>query len=347
MTAAIAGLVTCAVSCAKKNNDTSAPPTSEPPATNAPSAATNAPAPATNSVVVTNVPAVTNTPTEVTNTPTAEITNKAPEVITATDTNLPGHTVVVEMPATIPAAPTNFYPTEVTSNASLTPIGGQVNTNFFLRFRVGYEHIYHGDNANTYTLGAKLYAYGDGLRQSAGKNAWLIPDADLDLSSQYLPKPDNSPNSGSGNGLRLRADFMWPWLRWSTKSGREDSLCPFAKPLAFSVGPTVNLGFDHLYDEDQFRFANYAGVRFTFNRSGFIEYTVGRTEGLDSTRQQIVAEIPFYESRDGEVHYTLRGLWNHGSNSKPDDFEVGFFLEMPFATIVTPSKWNDLVPFAK
>ena len=52
--------------------------------------------------------------------------------------------------------------------------------------------------------------------------------------------------------------------------------------------------------------------RLTFNRSGFIEYTMGDTVGLAGTREQIVTEIPFYESRDGEVRYYLRGLWNRG-----------------------------------
>jgi len=74
---------------------------------------------------------------------------------------------------------------------------------------------------------------------------------------------------------------------------------------------------------------------------------VGDTDGLGGTRQQVIAEIPFYESRDGEVRYYLRGLWNHGSSARPDILEGGLFLEMPFSTIVTPSKWGDFVPFTK
>jgi hypothetical protein len=125
---------------------------------------------------------------------------------------------------------------------------------------------------------------------------------------------------------------------------RTNSVCPFAQPLTFALGPTVNVGFDHLYDEDAYRFARYAGVRLTFNRSGFIEYTAGDTEGLDGTRQQIITELPFYQSRDGEVRYYFRGLWNHGESYRPDILEAGVFLEMPFSTLVRPDKWRDLVP---
>ncbi len=324
MTAAVIGLVTCGVSCAKKNQADNKPVTPEPtlPPTNTVSETPAPAAPATNAVAA-NTVTVTNVPppaAEITNPPPAETTTKAPEVITATDTNLPGHTAVVEMPSTAPTAPANFYPVGVTNSACcLQPVGEEGNTNFFVRLRAGYEHVNHGDNNDSYWVSAKLYAYGDDVREGVGKNAWLIPDADLEISSGYLPKPDQSRSPGSDEGLRLRADFTWPWFHWTTLAfAREDSVCPFGKPLTLTVGPTVNVGFDHLYDETDFRLARYAGVRLTFNRDGFIEYTVGGTDGLDGTRQQIVAEIPFYESRDGEVRYYLRGLWNHGASNRPD-----------------------------
>ena len=355
ITAALVGAVACAVGCAKKNTEPApvpAPP--EAPNTNTVTANTNAPAaaPATNAapetaVTVTNAPPAASL--EITNPPPAETTTHA-ETISATDTNLPGHTAVVEMPATIPAAPTNFYPAEITSNAPvLTPVASACSTNFFVRLRLGYEHVYHGDNNDSYWAGIKFYAYGDQWRQNAGKNGWLIPDADAELSSGFVPKPDNRRDQGSDSGLRFRADFTWPWFHWTMSTfAREDSLCPFCKPLTFALGPTVNVGFDHLYnDGSDYRFAHYAGVRLTFNRDGFIEYTAGGTEGLDGTRQQVVAEIPFYESRDGEVRYYLRGLWNHGANNRPDILEGGLFLEMPFTTLVKPDKWGDLVPFAQ
>ena len=359
MTAAFLGLVTCAVSCAKKSNAPEKPLPTPPPTPTAPSAATNAAA--TNAmtvpevpVTITNLPA-TNVVQEITNPPPAETTIKAPDVITATDTNLPGHQVVVEMPTNAPAAPTNFYsstltpPTDNTKNGpNLCPVMGVGNTNYLLSLRVGYEHMYHGDNNDSVVLSARFYAYGDDLRESVGKNGWLIPDASIDISDQYLPKPDNNPHPGSDQGLRLRADFTWPWFHWTALAfAKEDSVCPFCRPLVLGLGPTVNVGFDHLYDETDFRFSGYAGARLTFNRSGFIEYTVGKTEGLNGTRQQLVAELPIYESRDGEVRYYLRGLWNHGSSNKPDVLEGGLFMEMPFAMLVEPEKWGDLVPFVK
>ncbi len=360
-TAAIASLIACAASCAKKNHEPPQPqpPLPEPPMTN--SVATNPngtnavagtnvpPAPAETAVTVTNV----QVSPEITNPPPAETTLKAPETTTLAETNVPGHNAVVEMPANPPVAPTNFYPAIIAGNAgnasvagSLRPVGGQTRADYFLRLRAGYEYIYHGDNNDAYWLSAKFFAYGDGLRERAGKNGWLIPDADAEISSSYLAKPDNAPHPGSDAGLRFRTDFTWPWLRWTAlASAPTNSGCPFCQPLALGLGPTVNVGFDHLYDETDYRFASYAGLRLTFNRSGFIEYTVGDTEGLDGTRQQLVAEIPFYESRDGEVRYYVRGLWNHGSNNKPDILEGGLFLEMPLSTLDSPGKWGDLVPF--
>jgi hypothetical protein len=362
MTVALAGLIVCAVSCAKKGTPPEknpAPPPEPLPTNTVSDNTTNTvdvtntpPAPVEAAPVVTNVPPAV--PQDITNPPPAETTTKAPETIQMTETNVPGHAEVVEMPTNAPVAPTNFYPTAITTNSTssssccLSPAGGGSSTNFFLRFRAGYEYINHGDNNSAYSLGAKFYAYGDGLRESAGKNGWLIPDADAEITSQYLPKTDQDAHPGSDNGVSFRADFTWPWVHWtSLMFARSNSVCPFCQPLALGLGPTVNLGFDHLYNESKYRFARYAGVRLTFNRSGFIEYTVGDTIGLGGTRQQIVTEIPFYESRDGEVRYYLRGLWNRGESTKPDVLEGGVFLEMPFSTLVMPCKWGDLVPFAQ
>jgi hypothetical protein len=355
MTMALVGIVACAVSCAKKTETPSgtATPPPEPQPTNAVVAETNTVAAPvinnvdTNSVTVTNVPAAAAP--EITNAPPAETTTAAAP-ISITDTNLPGHTVVVEMPTNPPVAPPNFYASDLTNKAAccMAPVGDACGTNYFLRLRAGYQHINHGDNNDSYWASVKFYAYGNAFRDAVGRNAWLIPDFEAEVSSGDIPKQDNR-SSGSDSGLRFRAAVTWPWIHWTAFAARqEDTVCPFAKPLTFALGPTVNAGFDHLYDDgSDFRFAEYAGARLTFNRDGFIEYTVGRTEGLDGTRQQIVAEIPFYESRDGEVKYYLRGLWNHGANNRPDVLEGGLFLEMPFSTLVKPEKWGDLVPFAQ
>lgn len=349
-TATLAGLIAYAAGCAKKNHE---PLPSEPLATNAAASANN-----TNAAADTNIPAASvssvvlatnvSAAPEITNLPPAETTLKAPETTTLAETNVPGHTAVVEMPSQPPVAPTNFYPATITSSLTPSPLVGENAGNFFVHFRGGYEHINHGDNNDSYWLSAKFYAYGDGLRERAGKNGWFIPDASAEITSSDLAKPDNNPHPGSDAGLGFRADFTWSWLRWTALAcAPTNSGCPFCQPLALALGPTVNVGFDHLYDESDYRLARYAGLRLTFNRSGFVEYTAGETEGLNGTRQQIVAEIPFYQSRDGEVRYYLRGLWNHGSNSKPDILEGGLFLDLPVSTLISPSKWGDLVPFMK
>jgi len=362
-TATLAGLIACAAGCTKKNHEPSPsqPPLPEPLATNAAASTNNnstdaatstniPPATLSSVVIATNIPPAL----DITNPPPAETTLKAPEITTLAETNVPGHTAVVEMPAKPPVAPTNFYPATITSSSpptaalTPTPLTGEAEGNFFVHFRAGYEHINHGDNNDSYWLSAKFYAYGDGLRERAGKNGWFIPDASAEITSSYLAKPDNDPHPGSDEGLGFRADFTWPWLRWTAlASATTNSGCPFCQPLALALGPTVNVGFDHLYGESDYRFARYAGLRLTFNRSGFVEYTAGETEGLNGTRQQIVAEIPFYQSRDGEVRYYLRGLWNHGANNKPDILEGGLFVDLPVSTLISPSKWGDLVPFMK
>ncbi|MGA2245584.1 MAG: hypothetical protein ABSH48_11335 [Verrucomicrobiota bacterium] len=358
MTAALAGLVACAMSCAKKSSDSEKPghPPEAAQPTNTMAGITNG-AGATNSVAVTRVTAPaeaaaeTKAPAalEITNLPPAETTLKAPEPKAPAETNIPGHLAVVEMPATPPAAPPKFYPVTVNSNAlCVAPVGDEGGANYRLTLRAGYEHINHGDNNDSYYLSAKFYAWGDGLREAAGKNGWLVPDMDAEIASEAIAKPDQNRPPGSDDGLRFRADFTWPWLRWTARlTDHTNSFCPFGRPMEFRLGPTVNLGFDHLYDETEFRLARYAGVRLTFNRSGFIEYTAGGTDGLDGTRQQILAELPFYESHDGEVRYYLRGLWNHGANNRPDVLEAGLFVEMPFSLLVSPEKWNDLVPFSE
>jgi hypothetical protein len=349
ITAALAGMVACAVSCAKKSSAPPSPAPPEPVPTNSVTDNTAAAA-ATNTAPET--PTITNTPppssSEITNPPPAETTTKAPETNSVAETNLPGHNTVVDMATNPPIAPTHFYPPVMSSNSAccLTPVGVLSNTNFYVALRGGYQHINHGDNNDSYWASIKLYAFGDGLREEAGKNAWLIPDASLEIFSGYVAKPDNVPNPGSGPGFGLRGDFTWPWIRWNAAMGHNaDSIWPWARPMSLSVGPTVNLGFDHLYDEYKYRFAGYAGVRLTIDRTGFIEYTVGDTIGLAGTRQQVVAELPFLESRDGEVRYYLRGLWNRGTSSKPDVLEGGVFVEMPLGLLVTPGKWGDLVPF--
>jgi len=194
----------------------------------------------------------------------------------------------------------------------------------------------------------KFYARPDALRERAGKNAWLIPDAEAELSHEYLAKPDNRPQPGSGEGLAFRANVFWPWEHWTTRLlARTNGICPFSQPLTLGFGPTANVGFDQLFDGSRARLARYGGVRLTFNRDGYIEYTLGDTDGLAGDRQQVAMELPISASRDGEVRYVLRGRWNRGSHSYPDELEGGIFLEMPFGLFATPSKWGDLIPFAK
>ena len=69
-----------------------------------------------------------------------------------------------------------------------------------------------------------------------------------------------------------------------------------------------------------------------------------RPPGLGGTRSQVVTELPFYVSHKNGVRYYFRGLWNTGFNHTPDDLEAGVFVELPFETLITPSKWGSLIP---
>ena len=342
ITATLAFIITCGISCTQKttppesNGPTSAP---KPQPTNSaePSAAT---APA-NHVAVTNAASTAAATKE----NAAAITNLPPAPELAPTAPPSTNSVVVEMPAMPPTAPAKFYsdePTLKTCCANVTT----TNRNYYLSFRAGYQHISYHDNRDTYYLGAKFYANGAGLREQAGKNAWLVPDASAEISHQYLPKPDGIPTPGTGEGIQFRAEFFWPWMHWTTPvSSRSKTVCPLCRPLALGLGPVAEVGFDQLFDGSSARLARYAGARLTINHDGFIEYTGGGTDGLSGTRQQVIAELPIYTSRDGEVRYVLHGEWNRSDEAQPDVLSGGLFLEMPICILTQPKKWSDLVPF--
>ena len=344
MTAALAFIITCGLSCTQK----STPPQGNqplPPPEPLPAAKVIPPNPplSTNNLTVTNV--APKTPPAKSSAPA--ITNPPPAATTpakASTPALPNNIVVVEMPASPPTAPAKFYSDEPPLKSCCADEAKPHN--YYLSFRAGYQHIYYHDNRDTYYVGAKFYANGAGLRELAGKNAWLVPDASAEISHQYLPKPDGSVTPGTGEGMQFRADFYWPWLNWTTHVlTRTNPVCPLCRPLVLGFGPVAEVGFDQLFDGSSARFARYAGARLTINHNGFIEYTAGGTDGLSGTRQQVVAELPIYASRDGEVRYVLRGEWNRADEAQPDVLSGGLFLEMPFSIFAEPKKWSDLVPF--
>jgi hypothetical protein len=352
LAATAAVVLACAAGCAKKNSADMPAATAEPlPAesaltnaviTNAISANVTSTTPATNlntaGTIMENVPADTE-PATVTLPEEPTTPEPAP---TAPAVEPEKHKV--EMPATAPTAPTNFYSADfATNNSSPTPTTIE---NYYFRLRGGYEHTSHGDNNDTFYLSIKFYANGKDLRDRAGKNAWLVPDADAEFSHQYLPKPDGGSATGSEEGVELRASFFWPWANWTMRTmSHTNSSCPFSGPLTFGLGPTFNIGFDKLFDHTDTRLNRYFGARLTFNHDGFVEVTGGATDGLQGTRAQVLGELPVFTSHDHEISYVLRGLWNTGGNSSPDVFQGGFFVEMPFDFLVKPAKWNDLNPF--
>lgn len=240
----------------------------------------------------------------------------------------------VEMPETAPAMPTNFYPAGFTGQPA-----------YYLRFRAGYEHINYHDNNDAAYLGAKFYAHNDDLRTRAGKNGWLIPDAEVEVAHHLLAKPDADLHPGSDQGVSVRAEVYWPWLKWTmNEMAKNNCACMYGQPMTFKLGPVANVGWEKL-DTGTGHVSGYGGARLNFGHDGYIEYTFGRTDGFAGTRQQAVAELPISVSRDSEVRYVLRGTWNHFDTSHRDILTGGLFLELPFTTLAKPSKWGDLIPF--
>lgn len=339
LAASLALMITGGLSCSQKGpspQGNSPQPAPEPLPTNSvPTAKANA---ATNNLTVTVI--TSNAPASIATPPPATTTPATAPVVAP-----PSKTVVVEMPSSPPTRPTKFYSDEPPLK-SCCEGGADTKHNYYLSFRAGYQHINYHDNRDTYYVGVKFYANGADWRAAAGKNAWLVPDATAEISHQYLPKPDGSATPGTGEGLQFRADLFWPWLNWTSCTlARTNPVCPLCRPLALGLGPVVEVGFDQLFDGSSARFARYAGARLTVNHAGFIEYTAGGTDGLSGTRQQVIAELPIYSSRDGEVRYVLRGEWNRSDEAQPDVLSGGLFLEMPFSIFAQPKKWSDLIPF--
>lgn len=343
----LACLAATVMSCEKNSPKPQPPASSPPPAPASATEPTPASAAASSATIATNPVAVHNG--NVPDTDIATTTTNAKPATPAVDTSptiagthaapapAPAPAPVikhVEMPETAPTMPTNFYPAGFAGQPS-----------YYLRFRAGYEHINYRNNNDASYVGVKFYAHNDDLRAQADKNGWLVPDADVELAHHLLAKPDANLPSGTGQGVSVNASLYWPWLKWSLhEMSHNNSPCPLARPLTLTLGPVASGGFEKL-DDGTGRMIGYAGARLNLNRDAFIEYTLGRTDGLSGNRQQITAELPLSVSRDGEVRYVVRGTWNHLDTSHRDILTGGLFLELPFTTLAKPSKWSDLIPF--
>ncbi|MDR3456327.1 MAG: hypothetical protein P4N60_02685 [Verrucomicrobiae bacterium] len=353
VTAALAPVIALNLGCGKRNSarsdrwDTPEGGTNMPvfAPTNSQTNANGSPASAAGAVnpEITNPPAAVTTTVAAPATPDIAPTAPADKAEKHTKAAASKHTKVVEMSDTPPVAPEKFYNGEFATNH--VSLGHEPD--YYVTVRAGYQHAGYGDNSDTWYGGFKFHAYPDNLRTRAGKNAWLIPNLDAELSHQFLARPDRTAARGSAEGMELRADLYWPWLKWSTDAlSRENSVCPFTRPMHFTVGPVFATGFEKTFDGSGIRFDRYGGARLTINRSAFIQYAYGKTDGIGHNRQEVLGEVPFYISRDGEVRYVFRGEWSRGDLNLPDYYQLGAFVEMPLDLLVRPREWRDLIPFA-
>jgi hypothetical protein len=289
-----------------------------------------------------NPPAAESNKTGAPSTP--EIAPTAPAEHAPANTNT-GSTknTVVEMPATPPEPPKNFYPKDFSTN--------HINlfdsdSDYYFAVRGGYEHSGYSNDRNTWYAGVKFYAQPDDLRARLGNNGWLIPDAEVEFSHQVLPRPENSAKGGAGDGVQLRADFYWNWVKWTTRVfARENSPCMYARPWTFTLAPLFETGFQKTFEGSAFRSDRYVGARFAINRYAFVQYVFGRTDGFGRVRQEVLGEVPISISHDSQVRYVLRGEWERGDLNYPNFYEAGIFVEMPLGLLVHPRDWHDLIPF--
>ena len=345
MTASLASVIALNLGCGKNNSSRTGNPIVTNPDINptASAASSNNSTTATSNAAEAAKPVphteITNPPAAVTTRPVAPTTPEPAPTAPAVKSQIK----VVEMPATAPEAPKKFYSQDFVTNRCCA----SATEDYFFTARAGYEHSGYGDNSDTWYAGIKFYAHPDQLRAKAGKNAWLVPDADAELAHHFLAKPDGTANPGSDEGMRLRASFYWSWVTWTTKTlSRENCACPFAQPLHFAFGPVFTAGFDKTFDGSGFRFARYGGARLSVNRYAFVQYTFGKTDGFSSHNSEFSGELPFYISHDQRVRYVIRGEWARGNNAAPDYYQIGAFAEMPLSLVVRPREWHDLIPLA-
>jgi hypothetical protein len=273
---------------------------------------------------------------------TPEIAPTAPAENAAGKTTA-GKITTIEMAANPPVPPKNFYPKDFSTN--------HVNlfdssSDYYFAARGGYEHSGYGNNRDTWYLGITFYAQPDNLRAQLGKNAWLIPDAVVEFSHQALPRPENS--TIAGDGIQLRADIYWNWIKWTTHAfARENSACVYARPWTFAFGPLVETGFEKTFEGSAFRADRYFGGRFSINRYAFVQYTFGKTDGFGGVRENLLGELPISISHDSQVRYVLRGEWERGDRNYPSFYEAGIFVEAPLGLLARPREWRDLIPFVE
>jgi hypothetical protein len=307
------------------------------------STATNSANPATGTAA--NAPAKVE-PGVITNSNAAPTT---PEIApTAAAENKPGkprksQNTVVEMPANPPEPPKNFYPKDFSTNHFNL---FNSSSDYYFAIRGGYEHSGYINDRNAWYAGIKFYARPDDLRARLGKNAWLVPDAEVEFSHQVLPRAEHSAKDGLGDGIQLRADAYWNWVHWTTYAfARENSPCAYACPWTFTLAPLFETGFQKTFEGSAFRSDRYFGARFAINRYAFVQYVFGRTDGFGRVREEALGELPISISHDSQVRYVLRGEWERGDRNYPSFYEAGVFVEMPLGLLVHPRDWHDLIPF--
>ncbi len=279
------------------------------------------------------------------------IANNKPPAVKAPASRAPEKVVATKAPESnppVPPAETKTYST----TPNLLSDGTTRDEELFSRARLGYEHAHFGGSKDTWRLGAQIYYQPKTWRnelkgQTNGLVAVLIPDVYADAGHAAVASTSAGGNPVIGDGLQFNAGAFWPWLTWSNNISWMTNGNSHELHLAF--GPTAHAGVQVMTSGSQHdaELSRYGGVRLAAGTDAFIEYTVGKTDGLPGLRQQILAEFPIYQKDDSELRYVFRGLWNSPYSHGKDILSASLLIEFPFDAVTHPSKFRDLVPFVK
>jgi len=221
----------------------------------------------------------------------------------------------------------------------------------FYRLRLGYDYTQFGRGGNTWHMGAQFNVRPQAWHGDSPSllETFLVPDITAEIGHAGIATTVNGKPT-TGDGVRTDLSLYWPWLHWAGMANGDDASATNAPPKAkFSLGPTLYGAFQELtsIDISQPEWVRYGGVRFMFKHDAYVEYTVGKTDGLPRFRQQLDGEFPIYQKTGSEARYVLRGVWNTDYSADKDVYGISLLAEFPFDTLAHPSKFRDLIPFVK
>jgi len=254
------------------------------------------------------------------------------------------------MPVTTPEPMSDAVATPTQVPNLMADTKSKEEAQVFYRIRLGYDRTQYGRGSDAWHVGAQFNVRPAAWPgESSSKLAtFLVPDTTVDIAHTGLATTINKAPT-TGDGVQADLNLYWPWLNWGLDSASGEPGADNAPAkYKLSLGPTTDLAYQELTSTDSARaeWIRYAGTRIMLNHDAFVEYTIGRTDGLPGWRQQSTAEFPIYQKTGSDLRYVIRGSWNSAYDSSKDLYGISVLIEIPLDTFNHPSKFLDLVPFA-